>query len=528
VAAPRAEASQPETRAGTLGSPHAALGVLVGVYVLNFVDRQILSILNEEIRRDLGLSDAQMGFLYGTAFAVFYALFGIPLGRLADVWVRRTLIALSLAVWSTMTALSGLARNFAELAAARIGVGIGEAGASPAAFSLLSDLYPPARRATVLALYSSGIYLGAGLSLMIGGQIVGRWDAAFAEGSAPFGLRGWQAAFFAVGLPGLLLALVVARLREPVRGAMDGLSAAAHPRPLHAFATELRAVIPPFTLAHLWLAGAGGRRVVLNLAAATGLAGLAAALVAATGDTAQWSALAVGLYAAFSWSQALRLRDPPAASLILDTPSLRWLTFGFALLAFTGYGIGYWTPPFFLREHEIPIGRVGLLVGGTAAAAGWIGVSIGGWLADALRERAPAGRLLVVLLGALLPMPLLPWMLTTESTALALLLNVPVAISGSMWVGVGAATVQDLTLPRMRATASAAYLLVITFIGLALGPYVMGQLSDTLGSLPRAMMIGLAANAAAALCVAIGARRLAADEHSLAERARKAGEALGA
>jgi MFS family permease len=179
------------------GSPHTALGVLVLVYVLNFVDRQILSILNEEIKRDLGLDDGQMGFLYGTAFAVFYAVFGIPLGRLADVWVRRSLIAISLAVWSAMTALSGLARNFAELAAARIGVGVGEAGASPAAFSLLADLYPPARRATVLAIYSSGIYLGAGLSLMIGGQIVGRWDAAFANGPAPLGLRDSQVEFFA-------------------------------------------------------------------------------------------------------------------------------------------------------------------------------------------------------------------------------------------------------------------------------------------------------------------------------------------
>ncbi|MFI5079215.1 MAG: MFS transporter, partial [Vicinamibacteria bacterium] len=134
------------------------LGVLVLVYVANFVDRQVLSILNEEIKRDLGLGDGEMGFLYGTAFAVFYALFGIPLGRLADLWVRRSLIAVSLGIWSTMTVLAGLARNFGELAAARIGVGVGEAGASPAAFSILSDNYPPARRATALEIYSSGIY----------------------------------------------------------------------------------------------------------------------------------------------------------------------------------------------------------------------------------------------------------------------------------------------------------------------------------------------------------------------------------
>src|SRR5262249_38439290 len=158
------------------------------------------------IKADLQLTDAQLGFLYGTAFAIFYAIFGIPLGRLADVWDRRRLIAIGLTGWSCMTAISGLARNFPHLPAARIGVGVGEASASPAAFSMLSDYFPISKRATVLAIYSSGIYIGAGLGLGIGGLIVERWDAAWAGTTAPFGLRGWQAAFFAVGLPGLLLA----------------------------------------------------------------------------------------------------------------------------------------------------------------------------------------------------------------------------------------------------------------------------------------------------------------------------------
>ena len=117
-----------------------------------------------------------------------------------------------------MTGASAFARGFAQLTAARIGVGIGEASANPAAYSLLSDYFPPARRATVLAIYPSGIYIGAGLGLFIGGLIVNRWDAAFAAGSAPLGLRGWQVAFLAVGLPGLLLALWVSTLREPRRG----------------------------------------------------------------------------------------------------------------------------------------------------------------------------------------------------------------------------------------------------------------------------------------------------------------------
>jgi len=500
-------ASRPEA-----DRPSYVLGVLVAVYVANFVDRQVLSILNEEIKRDLALSDGEMGFLYGTAFAVFYALFGVPLGRLADLWVRRSLIAASVAVWSAMTTLSGLARNFGELAAARIGVGVGEAGASPAAFSLLSDLYPPARRATALAIYSSGIYIGSGLSLLVGGEIVCRWDAAFAAGGAPLGLRGWQAAFFAVGLPGLLLAIWVGTLREPRRGALDGAPPVPNDaRPFAAFGRELAAVIPPFTLLSLFAAGAGARRIAANAAAAAAIALAAGGLVRATGNAAQWIALGVGVYAAFSWAQALRLRDPASARVILDTPTLRWSAVGFALLAFTGYGLGYWIPPFFLRVHHVPIGRVGLWVGATAAVAGWLGVTAGGVLGDALRRRTPLGRLWVAGAGALLPLPLVPWMLGTASTPLALVLNFPVSVASAMWVGVGAATVQNLVPPRMRGTASAAYLLVITFIGLALGPYTIGKLSDWLG-LRAAMLWGLTVNVAALGCLLMAARHLRRDE----------------
>lgn len=127
------------------GGPYAhyVLAVLVVVYVFNFIDRNILSILAEDIKADLGVSDSEMGFLYGTVFAVFYAVFGIPLARFADVWVRRSLVSVGLLFWSAMTAASGLARSFPMLAAFRVGVGIGEASASPAAYSMLSDYYPP-------------------------------------------------------------------------------------------------------------------------------------------------------------------------------------------------------------------------------------------------------------------------------------------------------------------------------------------------------------------------------------------------
>jgi MFS family permease len=484
--------------------------------VLNFLDRQILSILAERIKADLGLSDAQIGFLYGTAFAVFYALFGIPLGRLADVWVRTRLIAVGLAFWSVMTALSAGARSFAQLSAARIGVGVGEASATPAAFSLLSDLFPPARRATVLAIYSSGIYIGAGLGLGIGGLVVERWDRAFAGGAGPLGLHGWQAAFLVVGLPGILLALWVATLREPARGLSEGRAeAAAHPHPFREFLLELRAVLPPLTILHLILTGAGAARVLRNLAAALACAVGAAVLIRLLGTPAQWIALAVGIYAAISWAQALKDRDPEAFAVIMHTPTLRRCSFGFALLAFTGYGIGFWVPPFFVRVHGVHEAEAGFMLGGIAAAGGWLGVTLGGLWSDRWRRSARPARLYVGICTGLHPLPLLAWTLLTESTALAYALFFPLSITTSMWIGPGASTLQDLVPPRMRSMASAAYLLVVTFVGLALGPYTIGRLSIALGSLRWAMLLAAVADLGAVAFLALAARTLAADEDAL-------------
>ena len=513
----------PATRVGGAYANYL-LGVLVLVYVLNFLDRQIITILAEDIKADLGVSDAEIGFLYGTAFAVFYAVFGIPLGRLADVWNRRTLIATGLAFWSVMTALSGFARGFPGLAAARIGVGVGEASASPAAFSMLSDSFPPRRRATVLAIYSSGIYLGGGLGLMIGGQVVDRWNAAFPPGTAPFGLVGWQAAYLIVGLPGLLLALWVRTLREPVRGAADGVPTAAEPHPWIAFFKELRAVVPPFTVWHLVRVGAGRRAIVLNLALALVLAGISVLLVRWTGNLPQWIALPVGIYAAVSWASSVGLRDRPCAALLFHTPTLRNVALGLSLLAFTGYGLGGWAPIYFRRVLGQPAGEVGIYVGLTAAAAGVLGVTLGGLLADRLRRSRPEGRLYVAIGAAGCLIPLAWWMLSTRNVATAYVLNFPVSMFASMWIGVGASTLQDLVLPRMRAVASAFYLVIVTFVGLALGPYCIGQLSDSLGDLGAAMRWALAVNLASMLFVWRAMRTLHRDESSVLARARAAGE----
>ncbi len=516
-------ASDPRDEIGG-GYARYVLGVLVVVYVFNFLDRQIPSILAERIKADLGVSDAQLGYLYGTAFAIFYALFGIPLGRLADVWDRRRLIAFGLGFWSVMTALSGLARNFGQLALARVGVGVGEASATPAAYSLLSDYFPRERRATVLAIYSSGIYLGSGLGLFLGGLVVDRWDAAFSAGATPFGLKGWQAAFLVVGLPGVLLAFWAASLREPRRGMSDGIESPPEPRPWRAFFAELSAVIPPFTLFNLNRLGAPRGSLVANLAAAAGLVGGALLLGRIVGNPAQWWSLAIGLYAAVSWYQSVLLRDRPSAELIFRTPSMVYSCLGFAFLSFNGYGLGFWLAPFFARVHKIPLDRVGLLVGGAAAAGGWLGVTFGGILADRLRRTSPKGRLLVGMLNAVLPVPVALAVLWVSDTTVALILAFPLYASSAMWLGPGASTVQDLVLPRMRAVASAAYLLVVTLIGLAMGPYTLGRLSVATGSLRIALSLGLLANVLALAFFLLAARTLERDEASRLERARAAGE----
>jgi predicted MFS family arabinose efflux permease len=187
-----------------------ALGLLCVVYIINFVDRQILAILLESIKRDLGLADWQLGLLSGTAFGIFYATLGIPIARLADRFSRKGVIGISLAVWSGMTALCGTASGFATLLVYRVGVGVGEAGGSPPAHSMISDYFPPERRATALAIFSLGVPLGILVGFMAGGWL----DQTI----------GWRNAFLVVGAPGIALSLLVAfTLREPPRGYSEGL-----------------------------------------------------------------------------------------------------------------------------------------------------------------------------------------------------------------------------------------------------------------------------------------------------------------
>lgn len=197
--------SAPNNAYKTAGARNYALGLLTVVYAFNFIDRQLLAILQESIKADLLLTDGQLGLLAGFAFAVFYVTAGIPIARFADRSNRRNIVAGSVFIWSFMTAVSGYAQNFTQLLFARVGVGIGEAGGSPPSHSIISDIFPPEKRASAMGIYSTGVNIGILFGFLLGGWL----NEYF----------GWRVAFMVVGAPGILIAIIVRfTLAEPIRG----------------------------------------------------------------------------------------------------------------------------------------------------------------------------------------------------------------------------------------------------------------------------------------------------------------------
>jgi MFS family permease len=514
-------APQAQAKAG----PYAwyVLFVLFLVYALNFIDRQILTILAPHIRKDLGLSQADIGFLYGTAFGVFYALFGIPLGRLADNWHRVRLMTIGLALWSTMTAVSGLARNGIQLAGARIGVGVGEATASPSAYSLISDWFPKRQRATALALYSAGIYFGGGFSLFIGGSIADKWNLAY-PGGGPWGLVGWQAAFMAVGLPGLLLALWVATLREPMRGQSEGLVAPKHPAPFRSFLEELVTIIPPLTL----IGAVRNRALLSNLVALVVIGAITWGLIRFDGPASmyQWLAVGIGAYAVFSWASALRRRDAPTYKLIVGTPAFICVVIAYGLNAFLAYSVAGFAPSHAAISFGVSSAEAGLWIGGPQILGGFLGVTLGGITADRLRQKYPSGRIMVLLFGSLAPIPTLIIAFTTPDKNLFYAMLPITQLLASCALGSAAAATQDLVLPRMRGTATAAFFIGTTLIGLALGPYLAGRIADIYDSISTGILSLLLSLPIALGCALAAYRLVPRAEATREDRARAAGEPI--
>ncbi len=381
----------------TADSPHLsrsarryAMVILAIVYMFNFVDRTILSILLPSIRDEFGSSDAFLGFLAGTAFAVFYAILGVPIARYADQCNRRNLIAAAVAIWSLMTAVSGIAATIVHLTLARIGVGIGEAGCSPPAHSMIADYYPPESRSTAMGFYTIGISAGIMLAYLGGGWVVQN--------------IGWRAAFFVVGLPGLILAVLVRfTLVEPQRGFSEGRKAGAHQSSL---------------------------------------------------------------------MQVIRF--------LLDRPSFWHMAVAAGLSSFVGYAVVIFLPSFIDRSFGIAFAEIGLWLGLILGIAGGSGFFLGGYVADHLGRSGHKRALQFIAITVLVSTLLLALMFLAHSWTTVLLLFIVPAITMNVYLAPVLAQTQSLVSLNMRATASALVLLIINIIGLALGSWITGILSDSL------------------------------------------------
>jgi MFS family permease len=418
-----------------------ALGILFVGYIVNFVDRSILSLLLEPIKLELSLSDSQLGLLGGLAFAVFYTFLGIPIAALADRRSRVKILAVSMVIWSAMTAVCGLATNFWMLLMARIGVGVGEAGASPPSHSLISDYFPIDKRATALSIYALGIPFGT----MIG-SYVGGWGADE---------LGWRYTFFLVGIPGIFVALIIAlTLREPPRGLSDV-------KPVLNTAQKAAAEAAPKPEApHV--------KEVLN----------------------------------FLWAKV----------------SFRHLSFAAGLHAFVSYGASTWNAPFFTRIHSMSSTDLGAALA-LVAGVGAIGTFAGGYLSDKLSDRTGDKRWYFWVPGIatiiMVPFQLVAYLYDGTTAAIASLCMV--AIMGNVYLGPSFAMTQALVSLRMRAVASAILLFVLNLIGMGLGPYFVGILSDlfapTFGieSLRYALCIAVLVNLWAGVHYMLGARSMRGD-----------------
>lgn len=515
---------QPLAGSGTLERPqpfaYYALVLLTLANFVNILDRLIPSILIQNIKTDLHLNDAQLGFLLGTALAVFFAIVGTAIGRTSDLVSRKWTMVVGLTTWSAMTALGGAATSFATLSAARIGVGAGEAVGIPCSHSLLSDYFPARNRATVLAIYLSGTFLGGAAALILGGWFLQHWSQLCT--TLPFqnacALPSWKATLVAVGLPGLPLALLIAGLREPNS-----------PHRRHAplgrvLLTEFASSIPPFTAFTLFRVG-GVRALRQNLLLIALLALTAYLIIRLTGDLAQWASIALGAYAIIAWGQIQKYRDPALYRLTFGCPTFVLAMLSSGVVACISASIQAWTAPFAMRTFALAPTQIGLSIGLTVAAGSAIGVIAGGRIADKWKlidRRAPVWvALICVVIG--LPAELLMVFAPTYQRYLLGLAMCSLFMAG--WSGAYGALIQDLVLPRMRGTAAAVFTLTTIVIASGAGPYWVGKVSTVSGSLLNGLLSVQLLLPVAIVILLLTAKRLKSETPtSRRARAESAGE----
>ncbi|WP_245978565.1 MFS transporter [Aurantiacibacter xanthus] len=521
-----------------------AFGLVSLTQALSMLDRNILSILAGHIKEDLGIGDAELGLLYGTVFALFYALFSLPLGRLADGWVRTRLLSICIAIWSVSTGLAAMASGFALLAASRLGVGIGEAAAQPAGTSLLYDYFPRNRRGLAMAGMASAIALGLGLSLVLGGVTAEWWETRYATTGAPLGLAGWQFAFLVAASPGLILSILLWRMKEPRRGAMDGVETVPDPHPFRSSARVFGSVVPVSNWFMLWRADAGRRDWLINIGglvlivlAMTGVAlltdsfsprpGVVLGAVTLNPHYLQWLIVGIGAYALLNLGQSLRVADPPVFAVVVSPSVVMAMVVG-ALQSVINYGIMGFTPLFIMQEYKLSSGETGILFGILVTVLGILGPMISGPVSDWAHSRLGGkGRLWVVIVSlGLSPFPGIAAYTATDSTTFFVWFIIH-ALLLTMWLPPLYAIMFDLVLPRMRGMTFSIYLVTYTIFGLGIGPYAVGLVSDANGGqLGMAILSVFAVSPVIIGILLLMGRRLGKDEALIQTRARQAGEPI--
>ncbi|WP_421730327.1 spinster family MFS transporter [Brevundimonas sp.] len=469
------QASASPTSGERPGYRFYVLAILILVYMLNFVDRQIIGILAAPLKAEFGMSDQQFGLLGGIAFASVYSTLAIPLAWLADRVSRVWIMTGALAVWSGFTALCGMAGSFGQLFLCRMGVGVGEAGGVAPAYSLVADYFPPHQRARALAGFAFGIPLGTAAGTLVGGLLAAEY--------------GWRTAFIVVGVLGLLVApLLRLTVKDPKRGGMDVVKTApvAPPAAIPASAAAVAAPV------------AGDGR--LGKTVALGLMGLAAGLLVLA--ALAWGGLIpanplllmfAGLLAGVIGVSFMIARV--TASAVLPKPSFWLLALGAASSSVCGYGVAGWLPLFFMRSFDLTLAQTSWYYSGIALIGGILGIWGGGMVADKLSKRGKGAYPLTPAIAFLISAPCFilamnsPWLIglvlpgggsqVQQLTLAFLIFLIPTGLNLA-WLGPITAAVQHIAPAPMRSTASAIFLLFNNLLGIAVGFYYFGWMSDLL------------------------------------------------
>jgi MFS family permease len=434
----RANAGERRQSQPTRGQARFAFTILLIINILNYADRYVLSAVLPKIHADLGLNSLEEGLL-GSSFLFVYAIATLPLGVWADRSVRKNIVGLCVGIWSFATVLAGLARNFIQLFLVRSVLGIGEAGYAPASLSLLGDYFPKAHRGRILSYWSMGTLLGAAIGFTLGGLIA---DAL-----------GWRWAFYVVGIPGLICALLAWRMAEPARGAFD----------------EEESTDTEIAEAESALHGGIGKNF---------------------------------------WGTVGKLRAIPTYWVLVAA-----LVFSF----FTIGGTSFWLPSYIVGDFHLKVGTAGILSGAVLVTSGLVGTVVGGWLADLFQRRWPQGRLLVATLGLLIGAPLVLLALFIHTLGLFVAVFILAGITLNFCTGPLNAVIQDVIAPEMRATAIGLSLLLAHLLGDAAAPFAIGALADKVSlGLALTVTAPLSLFIAGLICL-LGLRTVAGDMQRMKE-----------